>query len=249
MDKKNRLLTQLKELLSQFKDIQWDRAIFKELANFAPLFGKGLLFPSTPLHREDLAPNPFEQFHRWFQEAERAPLAHPEAMALATAGSDGKPHVRMVLCKGYSEEKGFIFYTNYESEKSRQLEENPRAELLFYWMPLQRQVRIAGRVEKLSAEENQRYFQSRPRESQISAWASPQSRVVESRQVLEEKRRQYLEEFKGKDVLPCPPFWGGFRVIPDRFEFWQGREYRFHDRFAYTLDPGGESWQIHRLAP
>ncbi len=249
MEKKKRFIQQFKELLSQFGDIEWDRAILKELANFAPLFGKGLLLPSSPLHRSDLSEDPFEQFAKWYAEAEQAPIAHPEAMALATSTPDGQPSVRMVLCKEFSKEKGFVFYTNYESDKAKILDNNPRAELLFYWMPLQRQVRIYGKVEKISREESEHYFKTRPRESQLSAWASPQSKEVPSREYLEEKRRQIAEEFRGKEV-PCPPFWGGYRVLPEKFEFWQGREYRFHDRFRYSKRKGdGEGWEISRIAP
>ena len=188
--------------------------------------------------------NPVKQFAKWYKTVLKSGLKEPTAMTLATASKGGVPSARTVLLKGY-DEKGFLFFTNYGSRKGRELSENPFAELLFYWMDLRKQVRISGRVEKVSKEESEKYFKTRPLNSQIGAWASRQSKIIRDRKFLEEKYKEYSEKYK--EDVPLPPFWGGFRLIPERFEFWQGRENRLHDRICY-LKKNGE-WEIMRLAP
>ena len=190
--------------------------------------------------------DPFQQFEHWFREALDSQLPEPNAMTVASATRDGRPSARTMLLKGF-DHQGFVFYTNYESRKGGELDENPRAALLFTWLELERQVRIEGTVERVSEEESQAYFQSRPRGSQIGAWASPQSRVVPGREVLETKVEELAETFKHDETLPRPPYWGGYRVIPAAIEFWQGRENRLHDRIRYTHT--GSGWKIERLAP
>ncbi|HEY9711694.1 MAG TPA: pyridoxamine 5'-phosphate oxidase [Oculatellaceae cyanobacterium] len=190
--------------------------------------------------------NPFEQFKIWFEQALAAQLPEPNAMTIATATPDGKPSARMVLLKDY-DERGFVFYTNYESHKGRQLGENPWGALAFWWVQLERQVRIEGRVEKVSEAESDVYFHSRPIESQLGAWASHQSQAIESREVLERRLHQLKEEYQNKEI-PRPPHWGGFRVIPTEIEFWQGRPSRLHDRLLYRRGDDG-SWRIQRLSP
>jgi pyridoxamine 5'-phosphate oxidase len=190
--------------------------------------------------------NPFEQFKLWFDQAVAAQLPEPNAMTIATATLDGKPSARMVLLKD-CDERGFVFYTNYQSNKGQQLIENPWGAIVFWWAQLERQVRIEGRVEKVSDAESDEYFNSRPIGSQLGAWASNQSQVVESREVLERQLEQLKEEYENKDV-PRPPHWGGFRVIPDEIEFWQGRPNRLHDRLLYRRGENG-SWIIQRLSP
>ena len=202
-------------------------------------------YTRSGLRESDVAINPVDQFRTWFEEALDANLHEPNAMTLATATPDGKPSVRIVLLKGY-DERGFVFYTNYEGRKARELEANPNCSLAFYWGELERQVRIEGRATRLSEEESAAYFDSRPRGSQLGAWASQQSRPVESRTRLEERLRGLGEEYEGWKI-PRPPFWGGYRVGPQSIEFWQGRENRLHDRLLYTLD--GEDWKIRRLQP
>ncbi|MDW8059417.1 MAG: pyridoxamine 5'-phosphate oxidase [Thermomicrobium sp.] len=199
-----------------------------------------------PLRRRDLASDPLEQFLAWYREAEQAGLRYPNAMALATASRDGRPAVRMVLLRGV-DERGFVFYTNLESRKGRELAENPYAALLFYWEPLERQVRIEGCVERVAAEEADEYFATRPYGSQISAWASRQSEPIASREALVRQHEAYAARFPEGHV-PRPPYWGGFRVLPDAYEFWQGRADRLHDRFRYERRPDG-SWTIVRLQP
>lgn len=196
----------------------------------------------------DAAPDPVVQFGKWFREALDAEVLEPNAMTLATASPDGVPHARIVLLKGV-DESGFVFYTNYGSAKGRELEQNPRAALVFVWLELQRQVRIEGRVERVSAEESAAYFQSRPKGSQIGAYASPQSQPIASRQVLEDNVTRLTAEYAAADALPLPDFWGGYRVIPTQIEFWQGRSSRLHDRIVYTPDAAGEGWTRTRLAP
>ena len=197
------------------------------------------------LREEDLAADPLVLFDRWFRFARTARIFWPDATALATADVNGQPSVRMVLLKAY-DERGFVFYTNYESQKGRELDVNPRASMVFYWNELVRQVRMTGRVEKLSREDSERYFHRRPRGSQIGAWASNQDSTVASRAELMAKYEQYEREFAGQPV-PLPPYWGGYRVIADQIEFWQGRTYRLHDRFRYSRVEGGWSWV--RLSP
>lgn len=198
------------------------------------------------LRTKDLATDPFEQFQRWFGEAQQAGVPEPNATALATATPSGQPSARMVLLKGV-DARGFAFYTNYESRKAKELEANPQAALVFWWQVLERQVRVEGRVQRMSAEEADAYFQSRPRESQLSAHASPQSRVVRSRSVLEESFELVRSRYEGREV-PRPEHWGGFRLEPDAVEFWQGRPGRLHDRLRYRRTEEG-SWTIERLAP
>jgi pyridoxamine 5'-phosphate oxidase len=189
--------------------------------------------------------NPFVQFQRWFQEAVSSLVPEPNAMALATATDDAKPSVRMVLLKGYSD-RGFVFYTNYEGRKSSELLANPQAALLFFWGELERQIRIEGIVEKTSRHESEEYFNTRPLESRLGAWASKQSEVIPGRSDLEKKVSDLKEIYANRDV-PVPPFWGGFRLQPEAFEFWQGRENRLHDRIRYSLQGG--VWVVERLSP
>ena len=203
-------------------------------------------YGSRRLRRTDLHADPTEQFLLWLNEALRAGMVEPNAMSLATAWKDGRPSVRTVLLKSL-DARGFVFYTNLESRKARQLDENPNASLLFPWLPLERQVIVTGSVSRVSASEVTNYFAIRPRESQISAWASPQSRGIASRTILENEWEKMNRKFANKQV-PLPPFWGGFRVAPDTVEFWQGGQNRLHDRFEYRRQPDG-SWTIERLAP
>ncbi len=197
------------------------------------------------LDEPDLAPDPIGMFGRWLQDTIDSGLHEPNAMAVATAGPDGRPTVRLVLLKGV-DERGFVFYTNYESRKGRELGANPHASLLFPWHDLQRQVRVEGPVSRVSAEESEAYFASRPRESQLGAWASPQSREVSSRAEMEAAYAELEAQYAERDV-PLPPTWGGFRVEPEVVEFWQGRKGRMHDRLVYRRDAGG--WTTARLAP
>ncbi|MGA3243722.1 MAG: pyridoxamine 5'-phosphate oxidase [Bacteroidota bacterium] len=197
------------------------------------------------LSETDVDLNPFVQFDRWLDEALTSLLPEPNAMALATATGEGKPSVRMVLLKGY-DDRGFVFFTNYEGRKSSELLKNPNAALLFYWSELERQVRIEGTVEKTSRQESEEYFNTRPLESRLGAWASRQSEVIPGRSDLERKVSDLKESYANREV-PVPPFWGGFRLQPQVFEFWQGRENRLHDRIRYSLQGG--VWVIERLSP
>ncbi|MCS7337294.1 MAG: pyridoxamine 5'-phosphate oxidase [Verrucomicrobiae bacterium] len=221
------------------------------------------------LERKDLAPDPIAQFEKWFDQAARgrgqtwlrrvgialyklgqAILGRaPEevnAMVLATAGKSGRPSARFVLLKGF-DHRGFIFFTNYDSRKGRELTENPEATLVFYWPDLERQVCISGTATKLSREESEAYFRTRPRGSQIAAWASPQSEVIPDRAALERRWAEFAAKFEGTEV-PLPPNWGGYLLEPREIEFWQGRANRLHDRFRYTKT-GSNHWQIEQLAP
>ena len=202
-------------------------------------------YKSRQLAEDHAANDPVELFRLWFEEALAAEAMEANAMTLATVTPEGEPSARTVLLKGF-DEKGFVFYTNYESAKARDLAANPRACLLFFWPELERQIRITGGVSRVTREETARYFESRPRESQIGAWVSPQSRVIPHRRVLEENFDSLLAQYDG-DTVPVPPFWGGYRVAPDRIEFWQGRASRLHDRLLYTRDGG--DWKRARLAP
>jgi len=198
------------------------------------------------LNKTDAHPNPFEQFTLWFDQAVAAKLPEPNAMTLATATGDGKPSARMVLLKDY-DERGFVFYTNYKSRKGQQLLANPWGAIAFWWTQLERQVRIEGQIEQVSAEESDAYFHSRPQDSQLGAWASEQSQVIDSREVLEQRLQQLKKEYENK-TIPRPPHWGGFRLIPVAMEFWQGRPSRLHDRLLYQRTEKG-SWMIQRLSP
>ena len=191
-------------------------------------------------------PDPIKQFQAWFSDAIAANLPLPEAMNLATATPEGRPSSRMVLLKQVDED-GFVFFTNYHSAKAQQLESNPYAALVFYWSHLDRQVRIEGKVERTSVAESSEYFQTRPRESQIGAWASPQSNVIPGREMLEERAREMEEYYRDRDI-ECPGHWGGYRVRPNRIEFWKSRVGRMHDRILYELTSDG-AWAIKRLAP
>ncbi|MEH2327713.1 pyridoxamine 5'-phosphate oxidase [Nostoc sp.] len=190
--------------------------------------------------------NPFIQFKKWFDQALAAQLPEPNAMTIATATPDGKPSARMVLLKNF-DERGFTFFTNYNSHKGQELAENPQAALVFWWAELERQVRISGYVEKVSETESDQYFHSRPANSRLGAWVSNQSEVIESREVLERRLQEFQSKYENQEIFR-PPHWGGLRVIPTEIEFWQGRPSRLHDRLLYTrLD--NSSWKIERLSP
>ena len=196
------------------------------------------------LDEHDVAPDPFDQFARWFDEALKAELAEPNAMVLATSGRSGRPSARTVLLKGY-DRGGFVFFTTYDSRKGIEVRENPHASLLFVWLELERQIRIEGVVEKTSAEESDAYYRSRPVESRLGAWASAQSRPTPDRRAIEVEFEE-ARRFHGDDPQR-PPYWGGYRLVPDGFEFWQGRVSRLHDRIAYRREES--NWLIQRLAP
>lgn len=198
------------------------------------------------LRRTDLDADPIKQFGKWFGDAAAANIRDVNAMSLATASADGVPFVRIVLLKAISD-RGFVFFTNYQSEKGQQLEANARAALNIFWVQLERQIRIDGAVEKTSREESEEYFHSRPIGSQLGAWASDQSQVIASRDALEAKLTEVTARFAG-GTIPLPPHWGGYRVVPETVEFWQGRTNRLHDRFRYRRKDGA-GWTVERLAP
>lgn len=202
-------------------------------------------YSTVGIAREELHADPVEQFRAWFEQACQSGITEPNAMSLATAWKDGRPVVRTVLLKQF-DERGFVFFTNLESRKAQQLAENPHAALLFPWVALERQVMITGTVERVSVADATAYFITRPVGSQLAAWASPQSTVISGRGLLEAKWEEMKRKFAdGK--IPLPSFWGGYRVIPDCFEFWQGRVNRMHDRYQYTRD--GAGWRVEQLAP
>jgi len=203
-------------------------------------------YSSQSLLESDVAANPIEQFDKWWKEAISSEVFEANAMTLATASTDGMPSARIVLLKGF-DQKGFVFYTNYKSYKGLQLEENPKACLVFFWKELERQIRVTGLVKKLTAIENDTYFLSRPPGSQVGAWTSPQSQVIKSRSWLDDQFKKFSEQFKS-EKLRRPEFWGGYLVQPVIVEFWQGRPSRLHDRIQYTLEESG-GWKIERLAP
>ena len=190
--------------------------------------------------------NPFQVFEEWFREASQIGLKEPNAMTLATVGADGRPSARIVLLKEFDED-GFVFYTNYESLKGRELAQNPNAALVFWWPPLERQIRVEGVTERVSKEQSEAYFKTRPLGSQLGAWASRQSEVIESREVLE-RRMNELERLSQTEPIQLPPYWGGYRLRPDRFEFWQGKPNRLHERRRYSLESKGV-WKIDLLSP
>ncbi len=198
------------------------------------------------LSEKDLARDPFRQFEKWFQEAEAAKVHEPNAGVLSTATKDGRPSARMVLLKGL-DGRGFVFYTNYDSRKGRELEGNPRATYLFPWITLERQVIVEGPVTKVAREESEAYFHSRPRASQLAAWASAQSSIISGRGPLEEAMKTTEQKYQGVEA-PLPPNWGGYRISPETVEFWQGRRSRLHDRLRYRRGAEG-SWSVERLAP
>ena len=198
------------------------------------------------LSETDVDANAIKQFEKWWHEAVNSKIDEVNAMTLATASIDALPSARIVLLKEFNE-KGFVFFSNYESYKAQQLAENPKACLVFFWKELERQVRITGLIEKINSKQSDEYFQSRPESSRIGAWASPQSRVIEDRQWLDEKFNELVNKMEGT-AIPRPPHWGGYIVKPVVIEFWQGRPNRLHDRIQYTLEESGE-WKIERLAP
>ena len=203
-------------------------------------------YSKATLDFTNVATDPIHQFTKWFDEAINAKVLEPNAMSLATVSNDNRPSCRIVLLKGI-EENRFLFYTNYQSHKGKELENNPVCALTFFWPELERQVRIEGVASRVGENQSMEYFQSRPLGAQVSAWASPQSSIIENRTILEERVKQIEKRFEGNKVLPRPHQWGGYAVEPHMIEFWQGRENRLHDRLEYVRVEG--PWKIHRLAP
>ena len=195
----------------------------------------------------DMAPSPFVQFGQWFESAAEVGMIEPNGMTLSTVDADGRPSGRVVLLKAW-DERGFVFYTNFESRKGEAMAANPMASLTFWWREQERQVRIEGRIEKAGEQESDAYYNSRPRASRLGAWTSPQSQEINGREALQSRLSEVQERFPAEESLPRPPFWGGYRLVPDRIEFWQGRRSRLHDRMVYKLAPKGD-WQLVRLAP
>jgi pyridoxamine 5'-phosphate oxidase len=200
---------------------------------------------NSELSEKTVEKNPFQQFQKWYDEVIKEEISWGDAANLVTVNSDCKPSARIILLKEF-DEKGFIFFTNYSSKKSNDLQSNPHASLLFYWKEFERQIRIEGVIEKLGKDKSEKYFHSRPRESQIGAWASDQSKKIPNRQYLDDRFAEFEKKF-GKKEIPLPEFWGGYRLIPEYFEFWQSRENRLHDRICYEVK--ADTWQIFRLAP
>lgn len=203
------------------------------------------LFFTEELRKSKVDANPFKQFLKWFNQAVDSEILEPTAMILSTAGKRGVPSVRTILLKGFDEE-GFVFFTNYKSSKAKDLAENPYAEALFLWKELERQVRISGRVKKISRQQSEDYFKTRQYESKIGAWASEQSKVISSREFLDQKYIEYLKKYPDENV-PMPEYWGGLKLFPGKFEFWQGRKHRLHDRIRYIKKK--YKWKIERLSP
>lgn len=210
----------------------------KEIQNLRRQYSKSTLSVSS------VSKDPFKQFEKWFRDVLNSGFLEPNAMTLATASRTGKPSARVVLLKGIHD-SGFVFYTNYKSKKGKDIEENPFGCLLFYWDKLERQIRIEGKIEKVSQKESEEYFNTRPYKSRVGAWASKQSSVIESRSVIIKEFLKYMMKFKTH--VPLPDIWGGYRLLPDTFEFWQGRPNRLHDRVRYAKSKTG--WKIERLAP
>ena len=203
-------------------------------------------YTQAELDEKTVSPNPFDQFEKWFQEAINSEIIEPTAMILSTVSESGQPFQRTVLLKTF-DEKGFVFYTNYESRKARHMSQNPKVSILFPWYSLERQVAVTGAIEKVSTKDSLKYFLSRPQGSQLGAWVSNQSEVITSRSILETKLAQMKQKFKdGK--IPLPDHWGGYRIIPDSIEFWQGRKSRLHDRIFFQRE-ADNAWNISRLSP
>lgn len=203
-------------------------------------------YSKAALDAQSVSQDPISQFTKWFEEAEAAKVPEPNAMNLATVNENGRPASRIVLLKGIENYK-FVFYTNYQSRKGKELDQNPACSLTFFWPELERQVRVEGVASRIDEKRSEKYFQSRPRGSQIGAWASPQSSIISDRSLLEERARQIEAKYKGEELLPKPNQWGGYEIDPLMIEFWQGRTSRLHDRILYTKDERG--WNINRLAP
>lgn len=204
-------------------------------------------YETQGLRRAEMHHDPIEQFATWFSTAVNSGLPDANAISLATATPEGKPSARIVLLKGF-DQRGFVFFTNYQSGKGRELESNPQAAFAIYWVQLERQIRVAGRVEKTSREKSISYFSGRPRGSKLGAWVSHQSEVIDARRILDARLAEMTERFAGQDDIELPPHWGGFRIVPATIEFWQGRANRLHDRFRYTRQKD-EAWTLERLAP